>query len=77
MYKRQTYNKVNGSNGVNDNYESIVGVENGEETGQLKENKDDQVTYDKVSRGENNDDIIKNVVLESKVVNNDSGDEKF
>ena len=30
------------------NYESIVGVENGEDTDQLNENKDDQVTYNKV-----------------------------
>ena len=36
--------QVSGCNGVNYNYESIVGVESGEETDQLNENKDDQVT---------------------------------
>ena len=61
-----TYNKVSGCNGVD--YESIVRVENGEETDQLNENKDDQVTYNKVSRGENNGDIIKNVVLELSLI---------
>ena len=38
--------------GVDDNYEIKVGVESGEETEQLNGNKDDQVTYNTVSRGE-------------------------
>ena len=57
-------------NKVDDNCEIIVGVENGKETDQLNENKDN-----KVSRGEKNDNIIKNMVLESKVVNIESADE--
>ena len=59
---------------INDNYEIIVGVECGEETDQLNENKDDQVTYNTVSRGEKNDGIIKKVVLENKVVNTENAD---
>ena len=54
MYKRQ----VSGSNGINDNYEIIVGVESGKETEKLNENKDDQLTHNTVSRGEKNDNII-------------------
>ena len=55
-----------------DNSESIVGVENSEKSDKFDENKDNQVTYNEVNRGENYDDIIKHVVLESKVVNIDS-----
>ena len=51
-----------------DNCEIKVGVENVKETDQLNENKDDQVTYNMVSRGEKNDDIIKNVVLELSLI---------
>ena len=59
----------------NDKDDSIVVVDSGEETEQLNENKDDQLTYNTVSRGEKNDNIIKNVVVESKVVNIESADE--
>ena len=55
-------NKVLNSddNDVNDNSESIVGVKNSEETDKLDENKDDQMTDNEVSRGENYENIIKN-----------------
>ena len=43
----------------------IVGVESRKV---VNENKDGQLTYNTVSRGEKNDDIIKDVVLESKAV---------
>ena len=62
-------------NNVDDNYDSIVGVENSGETNKLNENKDGQLTHkdDEVSRDENYDDIIKNngdEILEEVECNN-------
>ena len=53
---------------VDDNYEIKMGVENSGETDKLNENKDDQLTHNTVSRGEKNDNIIKNMVLELSLI---------
>ena len=60
---------------VDDNYEIKMGVENSGETDKLDVNKDGQMTYNEVSRGENYDNISKNMVLENNGVNIESTDE--
>ena len=62
---------------VDDNYEIKMGVENSGETDKLNINKDSQMTYNKVSRGENYDNIRKNIVLQNNGVNIVTGDVKM
>ena len=58
---------------TNNNNDKIMGVENSDKSDKFDENKDDQMTYNEVSRGENYDEIIKNSgdkILEEVECNN-------